>query len=116
MAENERVTYPLSNCQQQVYYQIVYSPNKRLLQIPLYITVNQVLDFDLLRKAIEIEYERNDSLRLRFFRDTDEKQTVRQYFLPEVEPNIKVMDFSGKTKKQQDDGIGADANEVQDWL
>ncbi len=114
MSEENRTLYPLSGAQTLTWYQLQYSPNKRLMQIPIYVTVNRELDIELLKKAIEIEHERNDCLRERFVMQDDK---CMQYFIPETKASIlETVDFTGKTKKAQDRYFEDDVNKVQDFM
>ena len=83
--------YDLIPSQQTMYMMVKYSFHKQLVQIPVSFAIDHKIDFDLLSQAFNIEMERNDSLRLRFFK---EKGVVRQYFLPSAEPyEVPVKEF-----------------------
>ncbi|MDD6021999.1 MAG: condensation domain-containing protein [Oscillospiraceae bacterium] len=104
--------YDLIPSQQTMYLMVKYSIHKQVIQIPSAIIVNEKLDFDLLKKALNIEFERNDALRLRFTK-TDGK--IKQYFLPSYKnDNIPVLNF--KTKQEQDDYLGKDAQKPVSFL
>lgn len=74
------VLYDLIPSQQSMYLMVKYSFSKQLVQIPTSFTVEEDFDLDLLTKALNIEFERNDSLRIRF---TKKDKKLKQYFLPE---------------------------------
>jgi hypothetical protein len=57
------------------------------------------LDFDVLKKAVGIAYERNDCLGIRLFK---EGRKVRQYFAQYEEPDIEHLDFRGKTLEEME--------------
>ncbi len=62
--------------------------------------VQERLDFGLLHKALDMEAERNDSVRLRIRRKGFKKE---QYFLPSfLFGEIPFVDFTGKTQAEQD--------------
>ncbi|MGI6773502.1 MAG: hypothetical protein GX264_07640 [Clostridiales bacterium] len=91
--------YSLIPSQQTMYFMLKYSLHKQVMQIPMSLTVNQKLDFDVLQKAVEIECERNDSMRLRYFK---EKGEVKQYFLPEYKiGKIPVVTFKSKDEQEK---------------
>jgi hypothetical protein len=85
---------------------------KSVMQIPTSITVNQAMDMELLKKAVNIEIERNDCLRLRFFKLDKE---IRQHFLPKVVlDDIPVKHFA--TKEEMKACLVADAQKPVKWL
>lgn len=101
---NEKL-YDLIPSQQTMYVMIKYSVHKQVIQVPTSFTVNKRLDFDLLKKALNIEIERNDCMRLRFVKL---KEGVKQYFLPEFKiDEVEIKTF--RSKQEQDDFFAADA-------
>ena len=79
--------------------------HKQVTQIPESIIVKKDIDFDLMEKAFNIEIERNDCLRLRFFK---EKGRIKQYFLSEYRiENIPVLNF--KSEQERIDYLTDDA-------
>lgn len=77
---DKTVTGPLYNLipsQQTMYLMVKFSFHKQLTQIPISFSVENDLDFGILKRAFNIELERNDSLRLRFV--MVDKQ-IKQYF------------------------------------
>lgn len=97
--------YDLIPSQQTMYIMVKYSIHKQVIQIPSAVVINEKLDFDLLKKALNIEFERNDALRLRF---TKVDKEVKQYFLPTYSNNnIPVLTF--KTKKEEEKYLEKDA-------
>ncbi len=106
------VHYPLIASQQTMYYMIKFSIHKSVMQIPTSVTVNQKLDMELLKKAVNIEIQRNDCMRLRFFKLDKE---IRQYFIPEVKPiDIPVKHFA--TKEEMQACLDKDAQKPVRWL
>lgn len=69
--------YDIIPSQETMYLMIKFSLHKSLVQIPTSFTIDKEYDFDLMKKAIEIEFQRNDALRLEFFK-IDGK--VKQHF------------------------------------
>ncbi|MBQ8015068.1 MAG: hypothetical protein IJ264_02665, partial [Clostridia bacterium] len=79
--------------------------HKQVTQVPESIIVTKEIDFDVMEKAFNIEIERNDCLRLRFFK---EKGRIKQYFIDEYTvKNIPVIDF--KSEQERLDVLTADA-------
>lgn len=98
--------YNLIPPQEMIQFMLKYSFfHKQVTQIPESIILSKEIDFDLMKKAFNIEIERNDCLRLRFFK---EKGKIKQYFLDKyVEENIPVLTF--KSKQERIDVLTADA-------
>ncbi len=97
--------FDLIPSQQTMYLMVKYSFSKQLTQIPTSFTVDIDLDFDLLTKALNIEFERNDSLRIRF-KKADKK--LMQYVLPSLKMN-KVPCKYFRSVEQQNEFLAADA-------
>ena len=106
MKRPECAVYELIPPQEMIQFMLKYSFfHKQVTQIPESIIVSKDIDFDLMEKAFNIEIERNDCLRLRFFK---EKGRIRQYFLPEHKiGNIPVLNF--KSEQERIDTLTADA-------
>ena len=105
--------YPLTPPQEMIGVMLKYSFfHKQVVQIPTSIVTTRVIDFDLMKKAINIEIERNDSMRLRFVK---KKGKTLQYFIPEYKlTDIPVMEF--KTKEEQESTLEADAGKAVKFL
>ncbi len=89
--------YDLIPSQDTMYLMQKYTFHKQIIQIPTSFMVDMDLDFNLLTKALNIEIERNDSMRLRFKK---EGKRVTQYFLPNYRiDSVKVLSF--KTEEEQ---------------
>ena len=101
-----KTTYDLIPAQDMIQFMLKHSFfHKQVTQIPESMIVDKELDFDVMQKAFNIEIERNDCLRLRFFK---EKGKIKQYFLDEYkEENIPVLNF--KSKEERLEVLGADA-------
>ena len=104
--------YDLIPSQQTMYIMVKYSIHKQVTQIPSSITLKEKLDFDLMKKALNIEIERNDALRLRFVKV---KGAVKQYFLPKFSmDDVEVLSF--ETQESQDDYFNKDARKPVKFL
>lgn len=75
------VLYDLIPSQQTMYLMFKYTFSKQIAQIATSFALEKDIDFDLLTKALNIEIQRNDSLRLKFIKVDKE---IKQYFLPEM--------------------------------
>lgn len=63
--------------------------------------VNQKLNFDVMRKAIQLEYDRNDCLRQRFFKEGKE---WKQFFLQKCKcDEIEYIDFRKNTSVSENE-------------
>lgn len=102
----DKAVYDLIPPQEMIQFMLKYSFfHKQVTQIPESIVVSKEIDFDIMKKAVNIEIERNDCLRLRFFK---EKGKIKQYFLDSYTlDEIPVLTF--KTKEEQTDYFNADA-------
>lgn len=99
--------YELSLSQREVYHQQQYCLFKEVLNIAVCIYINKQLDYDIFKKAVNKEIERNDCLRL-FFKK--HKGKIMQYFAEPYEKNdIPEVDFSNKTYTEQHEFLLKDA-------
>lgn len=98
--------YDLIPPQEMIQFMLKYSFfHKQVTQIPESIIVTKEIDFDIMKRAFNIEIERNDCLRLRFFK---EKGKIKQYFLDEFTlESIPVIEF--KSEQERIDVLTADA-------
>ena len=95
--KNGEQVYKLIHSQEMVQYMWKYSVHRQSTQIPLAIAFDEELDFKLLARAVNIEIERNDCMRLRIFRDG---LRVKQYFLNEYKlDKILIKEFSSKEEQ-----------------
>lgn len=106
MKRINKTTYELIPPQEMIQFMLKYSFfHKQVTQIPESIIVTKEIDFDIMKKAINIEIERNDCLRLRFFK---EKGRIKQYFLDEYKlDTIDILNF--KSEHERVDTLTADA-------
>ena len=98
--------YDLTPAQDMIQFMLKYSFfHKQVTQIPESIITEREIDFDLMKKALNIEIERNDCMRLRFFK---EKGKIKQYFLETFSlDEIPVLKF--KSEEEQVETLTADA-------
>ena len=97
--------YDLIPSQQTMYLMVKFSFHKQLTQIPISFSVEKDLDFGVLKRAFNIEIERNDSLRLRYVMVN---KTIKQYFLDRYTMNyIQVKRF--KNIEEQEAFFSKDA-------
>ena len=113
MAPSTPITYyDLIPSQNSMYYMFKFSLHKNVMQIPSSITTDTTLNIDMLKRAMRIELDRNDSLRLRFQKNGD---TIKQYFLPSVPmKEIPVVTFS--SKEEEEAYLSADAQKSVRFL
>ena len=68
--------YDLTPAQDMIQFMLKYSFfHKQVTQIPESILTEKEIDFDVMKQALNIEIERNDCMRLRFFK---EKGKIKQ--------------------------------------
>ena len=109
---NNAIMYDLIPSQNSMYYMFKFSLHKNVMQIPTSITTDTVLDTETLKRAMQIEIERNDCLRLRFKKSGD---TIKQYFLPSVPmKEIPVVAFG--TKEEEEAYLAEDAQKSVRFL
>lgn len=109
MKKINAAVYDLIPPQEMIQFMLKYSFfHKQVTQIPESIVVTKEIDFDVMKKAVNIEIERNDCLRLRFFK---EKGKIKQYFLPEYKlDEIPVLSFG--SEQEQTDYFNSDAQKA----
>lgn len=92
--------YPLIPPQEMIQYMLKYSFfHKQVTQIPDSIIVSEQIDFDLMTKAFNIEIERNDCLRLCFFKKNGQ---IMQYFRdPYRIGSIPILEFSSDEERNE---------------
>lgn len=95
----ERKYYDLSAAQKLLLFSQKYTIHKQINNICTSAVLDKELDFDILRKAIQKAYERNDALRVRIVKAGKE---MKQYFSEQEEPSIEYLDFKGMTQEEMD--------------
>lgn len=96
--------YELIPSQNAMYLMYKFGIHKQQAQIPTSFALKKHLDFNLLRKAFNIEIRRNDSLRLRFIK---ENGNVRQFFRDAYDYNVPVKYFF--SEEEQNEYFNSDA-------
>lgn len=103
----ETIYYDLSLAQQVAHMQVKFCFFKETMNVVVCLYIKQQLDYELFKKALNIEIERNDCLRL-FYKKKDKK--LMQYFSdPYKIDQIDQIDFTGKSKAEQDAFLSKDA-------
>ena len=90
--------YDLIPSQQTMYLMFKYTFSKQISQIPTSFSIDKDIDFELLTKALNIEFERNDSLRIRFVKAD---KTIKQYFLPSYRMNKVPCKYFRSVEEQE---------------
>lgn len=85
--------YPLTAAQKLHYYCLKFCPKKQVLNIGSSLTIEQDLDWDVLKKAVYQAYDRCESMRLRFAEDKE--GNLYQYVVDKEERDIEHFDFTG---------------------
>lgn len=97
----KRTYYELTSSQETMYYLILFTMHTQAAAIPFYFKLEKELDLNVLCRAAELEFERNDALRLRF---CGSMLKPKQYFINEAEHNgkIRIVDFYGRPKEEDE--------------
>ncbi|MCM0648123.1 condensation domain-containing protein [Clostridium swellfunianum] len=91
--------YDLTSAQQLLFFSQKYTIRKQVNNVCTSAVLDAELDFNVLRKAVQKAYERNDALRVHIVKLGKE---MKQYFAEYEEPNIEYLDFSGKTLEKME--------------
>ncbi|MEI8199054.1 MAG: condensation domain-containing protein [Eubacteriales bacterium] len=91
--------YDLTSAQNLLSLQQRYNLHRQCNNICTSILFDKKLDFDVLKKAVEIVYKRNDALRVRITK-VDKKD--KQYFADSGLQKIEMLDFTGKTREDME--------------
>lgn len=105
-SDSKTIYYDLSSSQKIAAMLFKYCFFKESINIAVCLYLNQQLDSDLLKKAFNIEIGRNDCLRL-FYKKRFGKMI--QYFSAPYEADITHVDFTDKTKEDQDAYLSGEA-------
>ena len=84
--------YPLVASQKIHYFTVQYCPQKQVLNIGTSLTIEEDIDFDVLRESIHEAYDRCECMRIRFTQD--ENGEVMQYVVPKDEREIPFFEFA----------------------
>lgn len=85
--------YPLTAAQKLHFFTLQHCEKKQVLNIGTSLTIEQELDWDLLKQAVYEAYERCESMRIRFA--ADKEKQVYQYIVDKEERDIEHFDFTG---------------------
>lgn len=85
--------YPLTAAQKLHFYTLAHCEKKQVLNIGTSLTIEQDLDFEVLKKAIYEAYDRCESMRIRF--TTDKAGNPLQYVADKETREIEHFDFTG---------------------
>ncbi|MBQ9880369.1 MAG: hypothetical protein IJM45_08070 [Clostridia bacterium] len=103
--KNNEPVYRLIHSQEMVAYMWRYTLHTQATQIPCAVVFDEALDMELLARAVNIEIQRNDCMRLRLFRQGGK---IREFFLEEYRlDDIPVKEFA--SREEQDAFFNADA-------
>jgi hypothetical protein len=94
--------YPLTPAQMVHHLPIRQLGTMQCINVSAVCALQAELDFDLLRKCVQMEFERNESLRTRFTKP-DSDGNVKQYILSGVTPAVPLKDLRHMTKEAADD-------------
>lgn len=95
----ENTYYDLSPSQMLLFMSQKYTLHKQVNNICTSVLTDVELDFDILKKAIEMAYERNDSLRMRVVK---QGKVMKQYFEDHEIPAIDYLDFRKTTFEEME--------------
>lgn len=109
MSQNKKELLPITPAQEMINFMLKYSFfHKQVIQIPASVIFTKKVDFDLMKKALNIEIQRNDCMRLRFVKKGGK---YYQYFLDEYTlEDVPVVTF--KTKEEQEAYLNADGGKT----
>ena len=68
--DNKRL-YPLTAAQRLHFFTLKYCPKKQVLNIGTSLTINEDINFNILKESIYEAYSRCESMRLRFVSDSE---------------------------------------------
>lgn len=103
----DRDLYPLTAAQRMHHNWILRYKTQQVSGVSVVATLKQNLDFGLLKKCIQLEFERYGCMRIRFTKP-DEKGEVMQYIVDRDTRDIPVVDLSGMTMQDAD-------RQMQQW-
>lgn len=95
---NGVTVYEMPIAQQSMVLLAKFSIHQGDMRIPMYFTTEKQLDFDILRRAVETEIERNDALRIVCLKKGGK---LHEYFAPSMPtPEIPFRDFTNGTNDE----------------
>ncbi len=93
------ILYGMTAAQNILFYSQKFTLHKQVNNIFTLMLLERPLDFSMLRQAVRMAYDQVDALHIRLKKV---KGRVVQYFLPDSNPLIGILDFTGKTQAQMD--------------
>ena len=102
-----RKEYKLTAAQNMHYQWIREYKTQQVSGLSIIASLKANLDFDILKKCIQLEYQRYGCLRLRFTKP-DKDGVIRQYLVKKETRDIPLKDLSGMTMEEAD-------NLMQQW-
>lgn len=93
----EKQIYELTPSQDVSYLQCKYTLFKRVINILSSITLDKEIDFNLMKEAFNLVVERNDCLRIKFFK----KDKQLKQFFDDAKPLTKIPVMHFETEEQQ---------------
>lgn len=102
-----REYYPLAAAQRMHHNWILKYKTQQVSGVSVIASLKAPLDFGLLKKCIQLEYERYGCLRIRFTKP-DKTGEVRQYIVEKEDRDIPMKDLSGMTLEEAD-------HQMQQW-
>ena len=98
----KRNEYPLVAAQNMHYQWIREYKTQQVSGVSIIASLKAELDFGLLKKCIQMEYQRYGCMRLRFTKP-DKDGNIKQYLVKQDTRDIPLKDLSGMTMKEADD-------------
>lgn len=93
-----RIYYELNPSQEVVKMQLLFSVDKRVINILSSATCDELLDVDVMRQAIALAFMRNDSMHIKFVK----RKKLMQYFDNEATcPAIPYLEFATKEEQEK---------------
>lgn len=105
--------YPLTAAQNMHYQWIREYKTQQVSGVSIVASLKAGLDFGLLKKCIQLEFERYGCMRLRFTKP-DENGNIKQYLIKHDSRDIPLKDLSGMTMDEADDIMQHWAYETMD--
>ncbi|MBQ9790263.1 MAG: hypothetical protein IJW24_01555, partial [Clostridia bacterium] len=107
MEKNEKEIYELTSGQEVVNLQAMLSIHKNVVNIMSSLTLDEDIDFELLKKAFNLVVERNDCLRIKFFKKGgklvqifEDERTIKDIPVLKFETEKEQMAFINKNTKK----------------
>lgn len=96
-----RKYYPLTAAQKMHHNWIKKYKTQQVSGVSIVASLKSELDFGLLKKCIQLEFERYGCMRIRFTKENEEGE-VRQYIVKKDSRDIPLKDLSGMTLTEAD--------------